>query len=77
MKNEAYPQAVKQVTSLSQSNVTVTSPDQRVVYVADYYNDAQKRLTAVTVVVRDAGMNLLEPRRCPVGGVAGRAVDPP
>ena len=58
-KNEAYAQAVKQVTSLSQSNVTVTSPDQRVVYVADYYNDAQKRLTTVTVVMRDAGMNFM------------------
>ena len=58
-KNEAYAQAVKQVTSLSQSNVTVTSPDQRVVYVADYYNDAQKRLTAVTVVIRDAQMDLV------------------
>jgi lipopolysaccharide export system permease protein len=57
MKNEAYAQAVKQVTSLSQSNVTVTSPDQRVVYIADYYNDAQKRLTGVTVVVRDPQMS--------------------
>jgi lipopolysaccharide export system permease protein len=59
MKNQAYEQAVKQVTSLSQSNVTVTSPDQRVIYVADYYNDSQKRLTAVTVVIRDEKMNLL------------------
>ena len=57
MKNDAYAQAVKQVTSLSQSNVTVTSPDQRVVYIADYYNDAQRRLTGVTVVVRDPQMN--------------------
>jgi lipopolysaccharide export system permease protein len=57
MKNDAYAQAVKQVTSLSQSNVTVTSPDQRVVYIADYYNDAQKRLTGVTVVVRDPRMS--------------------
>jgi lipopolysaccharide export system permease protein len=59
MKNDVYSQAVKQVTSLSQSNVTVTSPDQRVVYVADYYNDSQKRLTAVTVVIRDAEMDML------------------
>ncbi len=53
-KNQTYALAVKQVTSLSQSNVAVTSPDQRVVYVADYYNDALKRLTGVTVVMRDA-----------------------
>jgi lipopolysaccharide export system permease protein len=58
MKNDAYAQAVKQITSLSQSNVTVTSPDQRVIYIADYYNDAQKRLTGLTVVVRDAQMNM-------------------
>lgn len=59
MKNDAYEQAVKQVTTFSQSNVTVTSPDQRVIYVADYYNDALKRLTNVTVIVRDARMSLV------------------
>jgi lipopolysaccharide export system permease protein len=58
-KNQVYSEVVKQVTSLSQSNVTVTSPDQRVVYVADYYNDAQRRLNAVTVVIRDENMDLL------------------
>jgi lipopolysaccharide export system permease protein len=57
-KNELYSKAVKQTTTLSQSNVTVTSPDQRMVYVADYYNDAQMRLTGVTVIERDAQMNL-------------------
>ena len=58
-RNQAYAAAVKQVTSLSQSNITVTSPDQKVVYVADYYNDAQRRLNGLTVVVRDAQMHLL------------------
>jgi lipopolysaccharide export system permease protein len=58
-KNEAYSLAVKQVTSLSQSNVAVTSPDQRVVYVADYYNDALLRLTGITVVIRDPAMTLV------------------
>jgi lipopolysaccharide export system permease protein len=57
-KTEAYARAVKLVTSLSQSNVTVTSPDQRVVYQADYYNDAQKRLTGLTVVIRGPDMRL-------------------
>ncbi len=56
MKNDAYAEAVKQTVSLSQSNVTVTSPDQRVVYQADYYNDAEQRLTGLTVVVRTADM---------------------
>jgi lipopolysaccharide export system permease protein len=56
MKNDAYAVAVKQQVSLSQSNVTVTSPDQRVVYQADYYNDAETRLSGLTVVIRDADM---------------------
>jgi lipopolysaccharide export system permease protein len=56
MKNDAYAVAVKQQVSLSQSNVTVTSPDQRVVYQADYYNDAEMRLSTLTVVIRDADM---------------------
>jgi len=57
-KNDAFAKAVKQVTSLSQQRVTVTSPDQRVVYTADYYNDAEQKLQGITIVVRDAGMNL-------------------
>ena len=57
-KNEAYDMAVRQVTSLSQSNVSVTSPDQRVVYAADYYNDALTRLSGVTVIVRNERMEL-------------------
>jgi lipopolysaccharide export system permease protein len=56
MKNEAYSDAVKETVSLSQSNVTVTSPDQRVVYQADYYNDAEKRLSGITVVIRGSTM---------------------
>jgi lipopolysaccharide export system permease protein len=58
-KNDTYTEVVKQVTSLSQSNVAVTSPDQRVVYVADYYNDTQSRLTGLTVVIRDSRMTLV------------------
>jgi lipopolysaccharide export system permease protein len=57
-KNERFAQAVRQVTSLSQSNVAVTSPDQHVVYVADYYNDALSRLSGVTVILRGPGMVL-------------------
>ena len=51
-RNAAWSAAVKAVTSLSQANVTVASPDQREVYQADYYNDAQSRLTGLTVIVR-------------------------
>ncbi|HET6486689.1 MAG TPA: LptF/LptG family permease [Spirochaetia bacterium] len=56
-KNDLYAVAVKQMESLSQSNVTVTSPDQRVIYQADYYNDAQTRLNGLTVVIRDEKMS--------------------
>lgn len=51
-RNAAWSAAVKAVTSLSQANVTVASPDQREVYQVDYYNDAQRRLTGFTVIVR-------------------------
>ncbi len=59
MKNNEFALAVKQVTQLSQQSVTVTSPDQRVVYTAEYYNDPQQRLTGVTIVIRDARMGLV------------------
>ena len=58
MKNDAYAAAVKQTVSLSQSNVTVTSPDQRVVYQCDYYNDVEARLSGLTVIIRNAEMDL-------------------
>jgi lipopolysaccharide export system permease protein len=51
-RNAAWSAAVKAVTSLSQANVTVASADQREVYQADYYNDAQRRLTGFTAIVR-------------------------
>jgi lipopolysaccharide export system permease protein len=53
-RNAKWSAAVKAVTSLSQANVTVASPDQRTIYQADYYNDAQRRLTGLTLVVRGA-----------------------
>jgi lipopolysaccharide export system permease protein len=55
-RNAAWSAAVKAVTSLSQANVTVASPDQREVYQVDYYNDAQRRLTGFTVIVRTADL---------------------
>jgi lipopolysaccharide export system permease protein len=57
-KNTAFSAAVKQVTSLSQQRVTVTSPDQRIIYSADYYNDAQSRLTGLTVIIRGPDLQL-------------------
>jgi lipopolysaccharide export system permease protein len=51
-KNQEFQRAIKQTVTLSQSNVIVTSPDQRIVYAAEYYNDVQRRLNGLTVVVR-------------------------
>jgi lipopolysaccharide export system permease protein len=56
-RNAAWSAAVKAVTSLSQANITVASPDQREVYQADYYNDAQRRLTGLTVIVRASDLS--------------------
>jgi lipopolysaccharide export system permease protein len=55
-RNAAWSAAVKAVTSLSQANVTVASPDQREIYQADYYNDVQGRLTGLTVIVRGSDL---------------------
>jgi len=55
-RNAAWSAAVKAVTSLSQANVTVASPDQLEIYQADYYNDAQRRLTGLTVIVRGSDL---------------------
>ncbi len=51
-RNVAYAIAVKQTSPASQSNATVISADNTVIYQADYYNDALKRLDGVTLVVR-------------------------
>ncbi len=52
-KKELYQQAVHQTITLSNANVTVVSQGTRIIYQADYYNDAQKQLNKVTVIVRD------------------------
>jgi len=59
-RNAAWSAAVKAVRSLSQANVTVASPDQREVYQIEYYNDAQRRLTGFTVVVRGSDMAFVQ-----------------
>ena len=55
-RNAAWSAAVKAVSSLSQANVTVASPDQREVYQVEYYNDAQRRLTGFTAIVRGSDL---------------------
>jgi lipopolysaccharide export system permease protein len=53
-KNAAYAAAVKSVSTDSQPNVTVISADRRTVYQAVYYNDAEKKLSSLLIVDRDA-----------------------
>jgi lipopolysaccharide export system permease protein len=51
-RNTAYAAAVKLASASSQPNVTVISGSDEVIYQADYFNDALKRLDGVTLVVR-------------------------
>ncbi len=58
-KKEMFQQVVHQSVSLSNTNVTVISEGTRIIYQVDYYNDAQKLLSGVTVLLRDDGMQLV------------------
>ena len=58
LKKELFQQTVRQSVSLSNSNVTVIAEGTRIIYQVDYYNDAQKQLSGVTVLLRDGGMRL-------------------
>lgn len=53
-KNELSRQLLNQKESLSNPDVTVLSKDGAVVYRAQFYDDASKSLSGVTVVERDA-----------------------
>lgn len=49
-KNELANVLLKQKNSLSNRNVTVLTPDNSVIYFAEYYNDEKKTLSKVTVI---------------------------
>lgn len=55
-KNELSNNLLKQKSSLSNTNVTVLSPDNTIIYHAEYYNDENKTLANITVVERDENM---------------------
>ncbi len=55
-KNELSNNLLKQQSSLSNTNVTVMSPDNSVVYHAEYYNDETKTLSNVMVIQRGEDM---------------------
>jgi lipopolysaccharide export system permease protein len=57
-KNERVRELIKKGESLSNSNVVALSRDGDVVYAAEYYQDAEKRLFSLIVVVRENARDL-------------------
>ncbi len=49
-KNEMANTLLKHQASLSNTNVTVLSPDNSIIYFAEYYNDAEETLSQVTII---------------------------
>ncbi|MBN1698702.1 MAG: LptF/LptG family permease [Spirochaetales bacterium] len=57
-KNSLYKQALDLPEPLSDHNVAVKSADNRIVYQANFYNDKQKVLSGLTILIRDASCRL-------------------
>jgi lipopolysaccharide export system permease protein len=53
LKNQLFRSSVKMELPLSRTNVTVTSPDARLIYQADYYDDKKQSLNGVLILRRD------------------------
>ncbi len=51
-KSELTTELLNTKKSFSNSNVTVSSPDRKIVYTADYYNDNNKTLSSVILIDR-------------------------
>jgi lipopolysaccharide export system permease protein len=60
-KNELYRNAVRQEISFSNTNVTVISEGEGIIYQVDYYNDKKQTITDVIIVER-AGNGEFETR---------------
>ncbi len=58
-KNQLVRTLLKQSVSYSNTNVTITSADRRLIYQAAYFNDRAQSLSGVTVVERDASDAML------------------
>jgi lipopolysaccharide export system permease protein len=56
-KNTLSRTLLNQKVSLSKQNVTVISRDGKIVYRAEYYDDASKALSELTIVERDDALN--------------------
>ncbi len=53
-KSELSAELLKRKKSLSNSNVTVSSPDRKIIYNSDYYNDSNKTLSTVMIIDRSS-----------------------
>ena len=60
MKNEVYHGALGIKGRLSDGNVAVVTPDRRLIYHADYYDDERTEIHGVTVVELDGSGDLVE-----------------
>ncbi len=54
-KSELSSELLKRKKSMSNSNVTVSSPDRKIIYNADYYNDSNKTLSTLVIIDRNKG----------------------
>jgi lipopolysaccharide export system permease protein len=66
-KNELSRELLNINRSFSNTRVAVTSPDRRVVIYADYYNDAARTLSGVTVLLRNTDGTFSERIEAPWG----------
>ena len=55
-KSELSSELLNRKKSMSNSNVTVSSPDRRIIYNADYYNDSNKTLSTLMVIDRSSSI---------------------
>jgi lipopolysaccharide export system permease protein len=54
-KGELSTELLKRKKSMSNSNVTVSNPDRKIIYNTDYYNDSNKTLSSLVIIDRTNG----------------------
>ncbi len=70
-KNKLNKTLLKQEESLSNTNIVVLSDSGKIIYTADYYQDADVKLYALLVIVRDEQGALLNVIQAPVAAWNG------
>lgn len=59
-KNKLYKELLKINISYNQSNATVISDDNRIIYQTEYYDDKKQTITGVLIIVRDKDYSFLQ-----------------